>query len=309
MFDVLSITAPLFTLMLFGYLAVKTCLLPCALLPGLARFVLYFCVPGVILSNFLRETQQPILDPNFLQLYAALGVLMLAIGFALSRLIGRPPSQASIFALGGAVPNSMFVGFPILLQVTPDIAVQVLVMCVLVENALIIPLALLVADASAASEGSVGQRVAAIAKRMVTNPMLVCVLVGLSLSSLDIYAPLFLQNTFDMLAKAAAPAALIFIGGALVGHKVRGDLSAIVLTSTLKLLIMPLLALILLHFGPQLDPQLAVALVLVGASPMLSIYAIIASNYGVAKQAASIQVFATSASFVSLNLFLAYLLG
>ena len=308
MLNVFAITGPLFTLIFLGYLAVKTNLLPASLLPGIARFVLYFCVPGVILSNFLRSEQHPVFEPEFLKLYAIIGLLTLALGFIINVLLKRESAHASIFALGGALPNSMFVGFPVLLQATPEIAVQVLVMCILVENVIVMPISLLLADISSASGDSLNQRLQQIGKRMINNPMLISVVLGLGLSSMDIYAPAFLQTTLDMLAKAAAPAALVFIGGALVGHQVKGDMTAILTTAFSKLILMPLIALAVLAFSAPLPGQLGIALVLIAASPMFSIYAIIASNYGVGKAAASIQVFTTGASFITLNAFLAYLL-
>lgn len=308
MLNVFAITGPLFTLIFLGYLAVKTNLLPAGLLPGIARFVLYFCVPGVILSNFLRADQTRVFDPEFMQIYTLTGFLTLVAGYLLNRALKHSSSHASIFALGGSLPNSMFVGFPILLQVTPDIAVQVLVMCVLVENVVVMPLALLMADISSASGTSLAQRLYQIGKRMITNPMLVSVAIGMALSSVDIYAPTFLQSTFDMLAKAAAPAALVFIGGSLVGHQVRGDLSAILSTAGTKLILMPAIALTLMALHDPLPGQFGIALALIAASPMFSIYAILASNYGVGKAAASIQVFTTGASFITLNALLVYLL-
>lgn len=310
MLNVLDITAPLFTLIVLGYIAVKSGLLPDNLLGGIARFVLYFCVPGVILSNFLREQDHPVLVPEFLQVYAIAALATLALGYLINLIIFRNGTAASsIFALGGALPNSMFVGFPVLLQVMPDIAVQVLVMCILVENTLIMPISLLLADISSASATSLPKRLYQIAKRLVVNPMLISVAIGLTLSSFDIYAPSFVQISLDMLAKAAAPAALVFIGGSLVGHSIRGDIGPILSTSILKLVIMPLLVMLTLHFSAPLPAQLGTALILIAASPMLSIYAILASSYGVGKTAASILVFTTAASFLTLNGFLAHLLN
>ena len=309
MLNVLDITAPLFTLILLGYLAVKSGLLPDSLLGGIARFVLYFCVPGVILSNFLREQAQPVLLPEFLKIYAIAGVATLALGYLVGLLLLRATTAASsIYALGGAIPNSMFVGFPVLMQVMPDIAVQVLVMCVLVENALIMPIALLLADISAAKATSLPKRIYQIAKRIAVNPMLIAVAVGLTLSSFDIYAPSFMQISLDMLAKAAAPAALVFIGGSLVGNSIRGDIGPVLSTSTIKLVAMPLLVMLTLYLSAPIPDNLATALILVSASPMLSIYAILASGYGVGKTAASILVVTTAASFFTLNAFLAHLL-
>lgn len=310
MLNVLNITAPLFTLIFLGYLGVKTGLLPANLLGGIARFVLYFCVPGVILSNFLRDQAQPIFIPEFIQSYAIVGLSTLLLGYLVNYFIlRRSSSDASVFALGGSIPNSMFVGFPVLMQALPDIAVQVLVMCVLIENALVMPIALLIADISSSNASSLPKRLYQIGKRLIANPMLISVALGLLLSSMEIYAPSYLQITFDMLAKAAAPAALIFIGGSLVGHKIRGDIGAIISVSSIKLLLMPLLAMAVLYLSAPLPGQYAAAMILTCAAPMLSIYAIIAGNYGLAKPAASIQVFATGASFITLNAFLAYLLG
>ena len=309
MLNVLNITAPLFTLIILGYLAAKTGLLPTSLLGGVARFVLYFCVPGVILSNFLRDQARPVFVPEFLQSYAMVAFGTLILGYLITYLLlGRRSTDASIFALGGSIPNSMFVGFPVLLQVMPDIAVQVLVMCVLVENALIIPLALLFADISSVSARSIPKRLYQIGRRIITNLMLISVAVGWLVSSMDMAAPTALQATLDMLAKAAAPAALVYIGGSLVGNTVRGDLGAILSVAAIKLLLMPLLAMAVLYLSAPLPASYASAMILVCAAPMLSIYAIIASNYGLGRSAASIQVFTTAGSFFTLNAFLVYLL-
>lgn len=315
MLNVLEITAPIFTLIAIGYLAVLTSLIPAGLLPGLARFVLYLCVPSVILSNFLRETAPYTFDLQFLKLYGIIAFSTLILGFVLQRFIlGSSSVKSSIYAMGGSVPNSMFVGFPILLQATPAVAAQVLVMCLLVENLILTPCALLIADINDAGGSGTRQRIRLIAKRVITNPMLIAICFGVGVSYFEITPPQFILNSFDMLAKAATAAALVFIGGSLVETKFRGDLGAIFSIAALKLLLMPGIALFVIFISGQgsgddsLSSALVTALILICASPMMSIFPIIASKYGLEKVTASSLLVTTALSFLTLNGFLAWVL-
>lgn len=111
-----------------------------------------------------------------------------------------------MFAIGGSVSNSMFIGFPILNQVLPEVAGPVLVMCVLVENIVVTPVGLFVAESRAArASGSVGWTTAQrTLERMGRNPMLVAVLLGAVLSVLPMTMPSVLLTSLDMLAGSAA---------------------------------------------------------------------------------------------------------
>ncbi len=101
--------------------------------------------------------------------------------------------------------------------------------------------------------------------------------------------------------------ALFTIGGTLVGNPIRGDIGSISTVLVGKLLVHPLLVLLLLMLAPGLSSELRLSMILLAAMPMLSVFPIIGSNYGVGKLCASILLFTTVLSFVSLTTLLVLL--
>ena len=309
--NVLAITAPLFTLMALGFLAVKFQAIAKEAIPGIARFVLIFCIPAIIIGNLTKSSPSDIFNSDYVSIYILATVATFFISLTLIQLTGkREAKQSSALAIGAAMPNSIFVGYPILLQVMPDMAAQVLVVCILVENLVVLPIALLTTEYFAADkrDKTLLEAIISIFKRLTNNPILVAIAVGVALSLTGIQLPSFVDDSLDVLAKAAGGAALVVIGGSLVGNAIRDDLSTLSIIASAKLLIQPILALFLISLWWDFDRQWQIALMVITASPMLTIYPILAAPYGAGKIAASSLLLTTVASYVTLNLFLAFVL-
>jgi len=309
--NVLSITAPLFFLIGLGYLAVYKKILMPEHVPALGRFVLYFAVPGIMLINLTKSTPQELIKPDFMITYGLASVITYFLAtFLISRLTHSRGSEASILAMGGAIPNSMFVGLPILLQVLPDQATKIFALCVLVENLLVMPIALFVTEWKVASSTSnaASQILSKIGKRLVANPILLAVAAGLTMSALGLHFPDFVQQSLGMLASGAAATALIMIGGSLVGNSIKGDVRAISAVTLSKLILHPLIMIAVLAVWGPIDPILYTAAIIISASPMLTVFPVLAGPYGAGKVAASSLLVATVTAYVTLNAFLAYVL-
>ena len=309
--NVLAITAPLFTLMALGFLAVKFQAISKEAIPGIARFVLIFCIPAIIIGNLTKSSPSDIFNSDYVSIYILATVATFFISLTLIQLTGkREAKQSSALAIGAAMPNSIFVGYPILLQVMPDMAAQVLVVCILVENLVVLPIALLTTEYFAADrrDKTLLEAVSSIFKRLTNNPILMAIAVGVALSLTGIQLPSFVDDSLDVLAKAAGGAALVVIGGSLVGNAIRDDLSTLSIIASAKLLIQPILALFLISLWWDFDRQWQIALMVITASPMLTIYPILAAPFGAGKMAASSLLLTTVASYVTLNLFLAFVL-
>jgi len=309
--NVLSITAPLFFLIGLGYLAVYKKILMPEHVPALGRFVLYFAVPGIMLINLTKSTPQELIKPDFMITYGLASVITYFLAtFLISRLTHGRGSEASILAMGGAIPNSMFVGLPILLQVMPEQATKVFALCVLVENLLVMPIALFVTEWKVASSASNGanQILSKIGKRLVANPILLAVAAGLTMSTFGLNFPDFVQQSLGMLASGAAATALIMIGGSLVGNSIKGDVRAISAVTLSKLILHPIIMIAVLAVWGPIDPILYTAAIIISASPMLTVFPVLAGPYGAGKVAASSLLAATVTAYVTLNAFLAYVL-
>ncbi|NIB40522.1 AEC family transporter [Pseudomaricurvus alkylphenolicus] len=307
MLIIASITAPIFLLILIGFGAVRSGLLPQETIPGLNRFVLYLALPALIFTKLSELEIGKVLNVDFLLIYSGACALAFFTVFAISRwLLGDSTSFAGLKALGGAFPNSVFIGFPVLLQFFDSPPAQALVMVVMAENLVLFPLAFACLETAAGSKNSHWKGILlTVTQRLVKNPIIIAVFAGIlaSLAQLELVG--FVAMSLKLLANAAAPVALLIIGGSLVGAAVSVPIRDIALVSSAKLLLHPLLVLLLiLTLSPGMDPMLKQAAIIFAACPMMSMYPIIGSSYGHQSYCASVLLVTTLLAFVTVTLVL-----
>jgi len=307
---VLSITAPIFLLIFLGYSAVKWQLLPQTILPSLGRFVLYFSLPSLIFTKLQSMVLSEAIDLNFLLIYWGAGLLSLILAVGLSRLLMKSDWQrAGVIGLGACMPNSSFIGLPLLLQVFDHAPTQAFVMVLMVENILLMPSALILIETiSHHGNQSFYSKALSLIKRVLSNPIILAVLLGVGVSIADLPVPHFVMQSLTLLGDSAAPLALVVIGGGLVGVVIKGTWPSLALVASMKLLVFPLLVLGFLMFTPHMANELKVALIVFSAMPMLSIYPIVGGQYKANSFCASSLLITTLLSFITLNVLLVFII-
>ena len=309
MFDVLNITAPIFLLIFLGYIGVRFRLLPKESLPGLSRFVLYYALPALIFSKLLSMNVKDVINPQYLLAYSVGGLVAMSVGIVGSRVIFKDGWEvAGIRGIGSALPNSVFIGFPILLQFFDSPPVQALTMVLLVENIVLLPVGLIFVETFVGKRGTTEASIwGKVLQRIFTNPIILAVFAGIVGMLVDFSLPVMVTRSFDMLAAGAAGIALVIIGGSLVGVTIRGSIGKMLLVAVTKLLVFPLTVLALLQLMPALPYDLKVAVIVFSAMPMFSIYPIIGSEYGESSSCASTLLVTTVLSFFTLSVLLGLL--
>ncbi len=310
MFAVLSITAPVYLLIALGYLCVSRGLFARADMRLFGKYVLYIALPALIFSALSQRSLGEILNPVFIAAYAGGSLATLVVGFLWARRVGgKPVSAAAVMAMGVACSNSGFVGLPLITQVFgPNVAGLNLALAVLVENTLLVPVAMALADSGlddAAAGGRRGARWrAALSQSLASlarNPLVWSVVAGLAYSLLGLHLPAPIERGVGMLATSCSALALFVIGGTLVGFGLRGawrDVSAIAVG---KLLVHPLAVMALVMVLPPMQRELQMAVIMTSAVPMMSIYPILAQKHGQDGMAASALLGTTIASFFTLT--------
>jgi hypothetical protein len=241
--------------------------------------------------------------------YAAGSLAVLGLGLAWARARGQGRAVAAMTGMGMTCSNSVFVGLPIALQlVGPDAAVA-LAMALMVENFLMIPLILALADSAAAVHQPPWRAFGESVLNLRRNPLVVSIGLGFLASWLQWRLPGPLLKAVDLLAGGSAAAALFYIGGALVGLKVGGLATQVAGVAFGKLVLHPLaVGAAMVLVGPVAPKLQAAALVLAGA-PMLGVYPIFGQRYGQqAVNAASLLV-TTVASFATLAMLVGLVRG
>jgi len=301
MLDILAITTPIFLLIGIGYLAVMLRLFSKDQVRGLGGFVINFALPALIFRALVQRPLDEVFNPVYLIAYGSGSAALFLGAWLLAHHRGKPVSESSILALGMSASNSGFIGYPIAVMVVGSSAVIALALNMMVENLLMIPAALAIAEAGRQRGVSFLATLRKTLARLTRNPILLGILAGIltALSGITVPAPLF--KAIDMLASASAPTALFVIGGTLYGLRVGGMLTDVSQVVTGKLILHPLLVLLMFWWLPPIDTTLATAAVILASAPMLSVYPILGQRYGQDELCTASLMLATLLSFITIS--------
>lgn len=306
MLDILAITAPIYLLISIGWICTRQGVFARADMRTFGKFVITLALPALVFRALSQRAIGEILDLGYLAAYLAGTAVVITLGYlGMRRLAGAQATAAAFQAMGMSCSNSGFVGYPILLLTLPAVAPLALALNMALENLIVIPVLMLMAERGRAQQGSLREWMV-ILKRLALNPIILGVVAGLLGSLLQLKLPVPVVRTIDMLAVACAAPALLVIGGNLAGQSLRGQAGRVLPIVLGKLVLHPLCvagalwALASLG-GPAVPPTLQVAALLLAAMPMMGIYPTLAQAYGHEDFSSVAAVVTTLASFFTLS--------
>lgn len=305
MLNILSITGPIYLSIGVGYVATRQGFFSKVDGQVLGRFVLNFGLPAMLFNALAQRQFSEILHPAYLVAYGVGSFLALSSGFAIwywGR--GKGRSQSGLVALGFSSSNTGYVGYPILLQILGPAAGVGLALSMLIENLLIIPLSLAIADSGEVEHDSWLHMVGASFKGMFKLPMIWAILAGFSCSLLGIHLPEVLSKTVNLFAASTAAVALFVNGGSLVGMRFFGALSEVSWVAFGKLVLHPLFVGVMLWVVGPMETGLQISAILLAAMPMLGIYPLLAQRHGHQALCAAALLVTTVISFFTISLIL-----
>lgn len=306
MFDILAITGPIYLAIAVGYLCTRFGLFTRADMRVFGQFVIRLALPCLLFTALSQRDISEIANPSYALAYLGGTLTLMGLALLWARQKGLSRTEGVVAAMGMTCSNSSFVGYPILLLTVAPVAAVALALNTLVENLLVIPLLLALAERSRGKDGhwlvKLGQSLRSLAK----NPIILSLVAGLLVSWMRWTLPDPISRTVNLFGVASAGLSLFVIGGTLVGLPLHGmgrQIAPIVLAKLtlhplavfLAILVVPLLGL------PTLDPALKLAAVILAAVPMMSIYPILAQSYGKEDLGAAALLVTTVASFFSLS--------
>lgn len=306
---VFTVTLPIYLGIALGFCVVRWGWMQPLEVRALGKYTVLIGVPALLFRAISHQSLGAVLHADYLVVYALGSLLAMGLVTLVAwRLLGRTFSLAALQGLGAAGSNSMFIGYPIAVQVIGPSAAVALALCTLVENLLVMPLGLALADAGTAGARQSLRAVLWNTLRTVArNPMILAISAGLLVSALGWQLPAALDKTVSMVASASSPIALFVIGGSLVGLRLSGIRSDLALIVGGKLLLHPLCVLVLLLLFPPADALLRTAALLFAAVPMMSIYPMLAQRQGQERLCSAALLAATVVSFFTLGAGLALL--
>jgi predicted permease len=309
MLEILAITCPIYLVVLAGYIATRSGLFARADMQVFGKFVFNLALPALIFNALAQRHISDILHPGYLLSYLFGSLLMLTLAFGIGRgLLGLNLVRSTFLAMGVSCSNSSFIGFPILMLMVAPVAGVALGLNVIVENLVMLPLLLAMAEhGKNGGGGAWHQVIRQSAQRLMKNPLVISVTAGLIISVAQIPLPQPVVRSVNLFAQASGGLSLFAIGGMLVGLSLSAGWQRVVPLVAGKLIGHPLAVLLisslllpLLGVAPM-GPELRAAALLMAAMPMLSIYPILAQAYGEADRSATALLICMVSSFFTLS--------
>lgn len=208
----------------------------------LNRTTFFVASPALVLYSLLDTDPREV----FSLAMAVAGISGLTTGvllfLGLRLFTRRDASEVTVAAISGSVVNGANMGFPIAAYVLGDLSYAIPV--ILFQQAVYTPLYLFVLHTTT-QKGSPG--LGGVARSIGANPTIIASVIGMVLSLAGVRLPAVVLEPFASLGQMAIPAMLLAFGLSLNGSKplakADGYRGLIAISSTAKLVVMPLIAL------------------------------------------------------------------
>jgi predicted permease len=307
MLDILAITGPIYITITIGYLTTRQGIFAKPDMRVFGKFVFNLALPAMLFNAVSQRKIGEIFNGNYVLVYLLGSLLTLLLGWLWCRRFAKMDGLSSTFyVMGMTCSNSGFVGFPILVLIMAPVAGVALAMNMIVENFVIIPFLLALADRSQHKSASWLHTVAESLKKLVANPLVIGLVLGSLFSLSGWQMPAAISRVINLFALSSSALSLFVIGGTLVGLPLKG-LSRHVLPITVgKLLVHPLAMFVVMTLLtwlglPQLDAPVRAAALLMAAMPMMGTYIVLAQLYGKEDISAAALLITTATSFFTLS--------
>ncbi len=303
--NALEVTGPIFIIIFIGFAVVRFGFFPREGISILGKFVINFALPSLLFKAIASRSISDIFNPEYLLAYG-LGSLVafssaLFIGMKLRKMA---LTKSTVLALGSSVSNSGFVGYPIVTQILGPVALVPFALTLIIENVVMLPLALSLADSGCARQKSFFSTLGETLARLAKNPLIISISLGLMVSALEVNIPVVANKVIDLFALSAGSISLFVIGGTLVGIKLRGMAFNVAQTVGLKLLWHPMAVIICILLLPDFDPHFQMAAVILASMPMMGIFPILGLKYQMETTCAAALLVATIVSFLTFSVFM-----
>ncbi len=307
----LSLTVPIFLLIGLGAFSARAGLFPANQVEGLGSFVLLYALPALVLGALASQDMTTTFDWRYVAAYGSGSLVTFLAAFFILRFgLGRPTTSAAIGSMGSAASNTGFIGFPITsLAFGSSLALAAMPLNMLVENILIIPLGLALAEMGSQSGATLGQTLAATGRRLVRTPLLLAILLGVVLSLLHVPIPGVVATAIGMLAKASAPCALFVVGATVATLRASGVAAEAGWIVAMKLIFHPLAVAVAFFLIGGADPQMEKIGIVLASVSMITVYPIFGARFGVGAVSSTALLAATAIGFLTITAVLGLVLG
>lgn len=279
MLETLIIASPIFGIAIFGYIAAKLEWISENNSKVLTKFVFYFAVPLYLLRKFVNSDLPDVLPLDLLASFYIPVAIVYCFGlFVIAKIFGHDRSKRVITAMSSTFGNGVLLGLPVLLStIGEDGVVPYFIILAFHGLSLFTVSTILLERAKIKDqqefEGlpdqnkSYVKNIFEIFTNLGRNPILVAIVLGLVMNSLEWKLPYTLDKIAEIMGDTVTGASLFALGSTMSHYRLAGQIPASISISLTKILLLPLLA---WGFGTivfELEKTWLIAMVIFAAQP------------------------------------------
>ena len=209
--------APIFSLILVGWIARRKGALGPAATREVNRLVVYLALPALLFDIMAGASLDQIWRPDFIAAFAAGCGLVFALTIAMRMGEGRGLADAAIDGLNASYANTGFMGFPLMLAVVGETGMGPTLVATILTVSVLFAVAIVLIECSLQAKARPREVAWRTLTSLARNPLLIAPALGAVALATGFRPPAPVERFLDLLGGAASPCALIALGLFLAG--------------------------------------------------------------------------------------------
>lgn len=303
----IEVIAPVFGIMVAGFLAARFRVFGSDSSAALSRFVFYVALPALTFISLARVPVAEVFDWPLIGAFGGACLVLFVVGYAAARFVfPDTPTDRALHALCAMFSSTGYLGLPLVVMAFGDKALIPGIIGTVVTGAIFFPLTVLLAEMSKGRDA--GRMILAPFLDVLKTPMLLAAIAGMLVSFFGVPIPRAVGAFCDILGGAFIPCALFSAGLFVANCTVKGEVREVGWLVFAKLFLHPLVAWWLAYKVLDLEPMKAAIAVLLAALPTGVPAFVLAQQYkAFVMRSNAIIVISTAISVVTLSALLVVL--
>lgn len=262
--SVLSIVLPIFVLVAIGYVSAVRGLMSEPAQRGISEFAFNYAMPALLFRGVAKAGAMPEGSGRIaLAYFGAAALHWIATTVVTRAVLRRPMIDAPTMAMTASWGNVVMIGIPLVLATVGEQGAAPMAMIIALHSPFMWIIGTFHQQAAEHRKGgSKARLLLSLARELVTNPLLLCILAGIAWRLTGIALPQFIDSPVALLAQAGIPCAQVALGASLTRFAIKGQVPTLSALLVLKLLLLPALVYVMAVFVFHL-PRTAAAVALV----------------------------------------------
>ena len=279
MMTILNVVLPIFAIIVCGYIAGYTGIVPKDGAKTLNNYVFYIALPALLFHSTATAPIKHLMNWQFIavNLGGILASFLIAIMIA-KFIFKHTITSASLYGMNASYGTTGYMGIPLVIAAFGNEAALPAALATLIHNIPVITIVLLICESALVMTNLQKRQhkiktLWLIVKPVITSPLTLSVMAGIFVAVLEINLPVAITTFSQLLANASGSTALFAIGLGLVGQFgimknqdfSKAEVGVII---CLKLFLQPIITFILLMYVFDIEPLWGVISLIMSALPV-----------------------------------------